>query len=173
MLCQECQKRPATVHITQVLNNQKTERHLCEECARQQPTGWSWNTQSPFSINQLLGSLIHEDQRGATLASREEEEHCENCGLTYGQFSQTGKLGCADCYHKLTGKLSPLLRRIHGSSEHRGKLPRQIGKAVNLRQKISQLRRDLQQAVSQEEYEKAAQFRDRIRELEQQLQGGK
>jgi protein arginine kinase activator len=93
-------------------------------------------------------------------------EHCRECGLTYEQFHQTGRLGCPDCYHYLAPRLDPLIRRIQGSSYHRGKVPRRGGGNLRVRREIESLRAQLQQLVAQEEFEKAAQIRDRIRNLE-------
>lgn len=35
MQCQECGKRPATLHFTKIVNGEKTEFRICESCARE------------------------------------------------------------------------------------------------------------------------------------------
>ena len=81
-----------------------------------------------------------------------------------------GQIGCSVCYEAFHHELTPLLRRIHGSSVHRGKIPRRSGSAIMLRQEAEQLRARLKEAVTREEYEKAAEYRDRIRSLERRME---
>ncbi|WP_406677543.1 UvrB/UvrC motif-containing protein [Neomoorella carbonis] len=167
MLCERCQERPASVHVTRIINGDKTELYLCQECAREmQP-------QLNFSIPKFLAGLLDYDP-GLEVKAPPAVERCRECGLSYEQFHQTGRLGCPDCYHYLAARLDPLIRRIQGSSQHRGKVPRRAGGNLRVRREIEKLRAQLQQLVEQEEFEKAAQVRDRIRDLENRLgeQGG-
>lgn len=167
MLCERCQQRPASVHVTRIINGEKTELYLCQECAREmQP-------QLNFSIPKFLAGLF-DYEPGPGIKTQAMAEHCRECGMSYEQFQQTGRLGCPACYHYLAGRLEPLIRRIQGSSQHRGKVPRRAGGNLRVRREIDKLRAQLQQLVEQEEFEKAAQVRDRIRELENSLgeQGG-
>lgn len=167
MLCERCQERPASVHVTRIINGDKTELYLCQECAREiQP-------QLNFSIPKFLAGLLDYDP-GLEVKAPPAGERCQECGLTYEQFHQTGRLGCPDCYHYLSPRLDPLIRRIQGSSQHRGKVPRRAGGNLRVRREIENLRAQLQQLIQQEEFENAARVRDRIRDLEGSLgeQGG-
>ncbi|AKX92989.1 hypothetical protein MTHERMOG20_12200 [Moorella thermoacetica] len=165
MLCERCQERPASVHVTRIINGEKTELYLCQECARElQP-------QLNFSIPQFLAGLLDYDPE-LEVKAPPAVERCPECGLTYEQFHETGRLGCPECYHHLAPRLDPLIRRIQGSSQHRGKVPRRAGGNLRLRREIENLRARLQQLVQQEEFEKAAQVRDRIRDLEGRLEKG-
>jgi len=162
MLCERCQERTATVHVTRIINGQKTELLLCQECAREiQP-------QFDFSITKFLAGLLDNDLN-LELKAPPAVEHCQQCGLTYEQFHQTGRLGCPECYSYLAPRLDPLIRRIQGSNQHRGKVPRRAGGNLRVQREIERLRVQLQQLVQQEEFEKAAQVRDRIRNLEKRL----
>ncbi|HAA90615.1 MAG: Putative UvrB/UvrC protein [Thermoanaerobacterales bacterium 50_218] len=163
--CDECKKRPATVHITKIHNNKKTELHLCEECARKhQEIPFSFEPN--FSIHKFLSGLLEGTPLEVpTLPSIQ----CPNCRLTYEQFSQIGRFGCSQCYHTFGERLDPLLRKIQGNSRHTGKVPRRAGGNMWIKREVERLRAELQAAVREEAYEKAAEIRDRIRELEQRL----
>lgn len=172
MLCQRCGKRPATVHVTKVVNHHKSEYHLCPECAGQQeelafPAGLG---EGPFSIPNLLGELLNSDAwlggRGLPVKA---DARCGGCGITYGEFTRSGLLGCSRCYDEFGPRLDPLLHRVHGSTKHAGKVPRRRGGALHIRRQIEELKRGLNEAVVAERYEEAARLRDQIRELERQL----
>ena len=51
MICQNCKKTVATVHLTEIEHGEKTEVHLCEECAKNQGTMVS------FSFGSLISEL--------------------------------------------------------------------------------------------------------------------
>jgi protein arginine kinase activator len=175
MLCEECQKRDATVHYTKVVNDQKTEYHLCEQCAREKgeldfPMGFD----PGFSIHSLLAGLLDMSNPSLSVEKKAASaSQCPNCGLDYAQFSKTGRLGCADCYSAFQRQLEPLLRRIQGTSTHSGKVPGRQGDGLKLEREIKRLERELENAVGLEEFEKAAELRDQLRELRQQLTEGK
>ncbi|NLW07034.1 MAG: hypothetical protein GX039_03500 [Clostridia bacterium] len=160
MLCERCQERTATVHVTQIINGQKTELSLCQECAREiQP-------QFDFSIPKFLAGLFDNE---LSIKAPAAAVQCRQCGLSYEQFHQTGRLGCPECYERLAPRLDPLIRRIQGSSQHRGKVPLRAGGNLRVKREIEELRSQLQQLVQREEFEKAAQVRDQIRSLEKRL----
>ena len=91
---------------------------------------------------------------------------CPHCGLTYADFRKSGRLGCAQCYYTFKDSLSSLLKRVHGSSEHVGKVPALAGKEVAVSRTLKELREKLHRSIQKEEFEEAAKLRDRIRELE-------
>lgn len=168
MLCEECQKKPATIHITRVVNDERSELHLCGECAGQRedlapPAGWPMN--GSMSLPTLLGKLLHGED-GVPRPQPRDTLRCEGCGLTYRQFAHNGLLGCAQCYDAFAARLDPLLRRIHGSHQHGGKAPRGRIQGDYLRRQMDELKRELAEAVAIEEYGRAAGIRDRIKDLE-------
>jgi len=167
MLCQECGQKPATVHYSQIINGHQTELHLCADCAKEKGYG-VWSMEPTFYLNQLLAGLLHQDpiQVGAGLK-------CDLCGLGYDEFARTGKLGCGRCYTAFGNRLEPLIRRIQGSSVHAGKVPRRTGGRLRLKRELQALKRQLQEHVAREEFERAAELRDQIRELEERLKEGK
>ena len=167
MLCDNCKKRPASMHITKIHNNHKVEKHLCQQCAGQNEEGGLFSWDSNLSVHDLLkGMFSHEYTKAAELA----EITCENCGMSYHDFSRSGKIGCGVCYNKFGSRLEPVIRRMHGAAYHTGKVPARGGAAIGIRARILKLRHELERYVSREEYEEAARMRDEIRLLEQQLQ---
>lgn len=171
MLCDRCKKRPATVHFTKIINSEKYEQHLCEECSREVPN-FAFGSDLGFSLNKFLANLLNYDPALSGVGMGFKPERCENCGLTYSQFTQGGKLGCSRCYQVFSNKLDPLLKRIHSSGFHKGKVPARAGSRLKLQREIQNLKDELNNLVAREEFENAAQVRDKIKELEKQLAGG-
>ncbi|WP_422447014.1 UvrB/UvrC motif-containing protein [Thermoanaerobacterium sp. DL9XJH110] len=172
MMCQECQKRPATVHITKIVNGEKSQMHLCEECAREKHLGFSaglnpfgFDDETDFSIGKLLSSFFEPENQG--YKQTPDSLKCDRCGLSFPRFTQTGRFGCSHCYDAFKGQLDPMLRRIHGKTFHVGKVPRRSGSEIRIKNELNRLKRELQEAINAEEYERAAVLRDRIKELEQ------
>lgn len=174
MVCQECGKKPATLHFTKIINGEKTEYHFCESCAREKGEMIPGTT-GGFSIHNLLSGLLDfepQGSQGAMLGQKNPQSlRCENCGLTYSQFSKIGRFGCSECYKHFSARLDPLFRRVHGTTEHAGKIPKRSGGQIQYRREVEQLKRQLHLLVENEEFEQAAKLRDRIRELEKKLSG--
>lgn len=171
MQCQECGKRPATLHFTKIVNGEKTEFHICEACAREKGEMIPGTT-GGFSIHNLLSGLMdfHPGLQGHSSAAKQNENvRCEECGLTYSQFSKIGRFGCSSCYKYFNDRLDPLFKRVHGNTVHVGKVPKRAGSHIQVQRKLDDLRRELQYRIVQEEFEEAAALRDQIRELEKNI----
>lgn len=170
VLCQYCQQRPATVHLTKIINFEKTELHLCEVCAKAagNELGVMFGNNFTFQnlIVGLLGDVDFEIDQQPSIGG---EIRCRNCGLTFSDFKNTGLLGCGECYHHFKMGLEPLFKKVHGSITHTGKVPRRTGGKVRIRKEIQDLRHQLQHAIQKEDYEQAASLRDEIRQLEKDL----
>lgn len=166
MLCDICGKNQATVHLTEIIDDQMTELHLCEACARQKSAAM----EQQFGLNELLAGLA--DFEKPTEDKEAISAKCQNCGLTYADFKKLGRLGCSQCYDAFKKYLGPLLRRIHGSTIHLGKTPQNIPvvKPAEKKTDLQDLRARLQKAIDSEAFEEAANIRDHIRELERQQQ---
>ncbi|SDY23989.1 MULTISPECIES: UvrB/UvrC motif-containing protein [Salimicrobium] len=175
MQCQRCEKYPATVHLTQVINGEKNEVHLCDSCAKEQ--GYMNQEEEKFSLNDLLSGLFHMEGSGSAgklfqgnKQQQKESLQCSGCGLTYQEFTKAGKFGCATCYETFNERLDPILKRVHsGNTTHHGKVPKRAGGDLNLRRDIEKHREKLHQLINQEEFEEAAKVRDEIRTLEEEL----
>lgn len=98
---------------------------------------------------------------------------CSHCGLSIAEFNKTGRLGCSECYHTFADELHGLLRKIHGSDQHTGKAPTMDPVQLEVRKEILALRRRLKRAIEREEFEKAAELRDRINAIEQYTEPGR
>lgn len=171
MLCDDCKKRPAGIHITKIINNSKVEKHLCSECAKHagEFTLDTFTMENSVSVQDFLKGMFNYGAVASSYASKQETA-CEGCGMTYSEFSHHGKIGCSDCYTAFGERLEPLLRRIHGASSHTGKVPKRTGSVFEARQKLKRLRQELERHISREEYEQAATVRDTIRQLERSMQ---
>lgn len=166
MQCQECGKKPATLHFTKIVNGEKTEIHLCDSCAREKGE-FIPGTANGFSIHNLISGLLDFDPKSPSpLNSVNKAIHCEECGMTYTQFSKMGRFGCSSCYNHFAERLDPLLRRIHGNTSHVGKIPKRSAGHIQAQREIEQLKKELLALIEREEFEKAASIRDEIRQLE-------
>lgn len=167
MECQRCNKKESTVHLTKIVNGEKNEIYLCEDCARetnQMPFG----ANNPFSFQNLLSGLLTPETNNPFM---QQDLKCDTCGLNYKDFTKKGLLGCTDCYGAFNSKLEPLLKRIHGSIKHNGKVPKRRGGVLRVKREIEELRKELKQEIAKENFEKAAELRDRIYEMENKMGG--
>ncbi|AZO96578.1 UvrB/UvrC motif-containing protein [Halocella sp. SP3-1] len=164
MLCQRCNNKEATVHLTKIVNGEKNEVFLCEECARE--TGQlPFAGNDPFSFQNLLSGILNPEINSYNTGIKQGDK-CGTCGLSYYDFTQNGLFGCADCYETFNDRLNPLLKRIHGETVHNGKVPQRKGGHLRKKRQIKELRDEMQDAVKNENFEKAAEIRDKIKELE-------
>lgn len=167
MLCQRCKKNEATIHMTQIINGDKREIHLCEECASMTQ---GFAVIPIVTLDQWLNQIISAAHAGA---AEEDEKTCPVCGITYGEFRESGRLGCPDCYEAFSDPLTSLIKRLHGGGHHHtGKIPEHADQDIVRRRKIVKLKEDLDLAIKTEAYEQAAVLRDQIRELEMSESGG-
>ncbi|NLW10364.1 MAG: hypothetical protein GX036_11000 [Firmicutes bacterium] len=172
MWCEQCKERPATVHITKVINNHKTEKHLCEVCAQTSGSDLGFLFEPSFSFQKLLTGLLEGEmgmEEALAPSTMTRGRGCPVCGLTFSDFRRIGRLGCGDCYTEFGTGLDPLLRRIHGSTVHNGKAPKRTGGAIRVKKEIEQLRKKLKEAIQREAYEEAAKLRDEIRAKEKNM----
>ncbi|MBU4342892.1 MAG: UvrB/UvrC motif-containing protein [Candidatus Omnitrophica bacterium] len=165
MVCDICGKSQATVHLTEIIDDKMTELHICEGCAQKKGA----QMESHFGLADLLAGLA--DMGGQfTKTKKETNIKCLRCGLTYEDFKRIGRLGCGECYSAFKEALLPLLKRIHGSTQHYGKSPTKkttkAAKAVKTMDELQELKEKLQKAIQLEQFEEAVKLRDRIRELE-------
>jgi len=156
--------REANVHYRQIINGNKIEMHLCSQCADK-------NGQFTFSPQLNIGNFLWgfpglAGTDGFAKVGHQEWARCETCGMVFDDFRKTGKLGCANCYSTFRDRLNPILRRLHGNVEHTGKVPGKVSHRIKYSDELEKLKNELADAISKEEYEKAAQLRDRIRSLE-------
>lgn len=160
MLCEKCGKREATSHFKQTINGQTTVWNLCSECA----AGMGFNQLFHFNIGDVFGGLLGNLSSESALSA--EVKTCPECHSDLQTIINSGKIGCAKCYMTFRNELIPTIEQLHGKVSHQGKLPRSAGKQARKKAALSKLKAKLDQAVREQDFEHAAQYRDEIRQLE-------
>ncbi len=163
MLCQKCHKRIANVHFTRVVNNQKVEMFLCEQCANEEG---QMGFEAPLSVSEFLSGIMNFGNSAPYVNLASSDIVCEKCGMSFQEFQKIGKLGCSQCYRTFGERLKSILKRLHGSAQHNGRMPKKVSESIKISREIERLKELLNEAIKNEEYEKAAELRDRIRNLE-------
>jgi protein arginine kinase activator len=162
LLCNRCGKAQAVYHITNIdANSQQSEHHLCERCAEAEGLQPS---EPPAPAVELIEKFVASSK---SAPGGLQSLVCEECGISFLEFRNQGMLGCAHDYEAFREVLGPLIERAHdGATHHTGKSPRSLGATRTTEQDIRKLRRMLDEAITGEDYERAAELRDRIREAE-------
>lgn len=170
MLCDNCKKNEATVHIKKLINGAKQEYSLCDGCANELKEMnfadiSSIGLSNTFTVQDLLSGIIdyvNQSSQSTTVNI----PICKNCGMSYTEFKKTGLMGCSECYESFKASLIPIIKRVQGNIEHVGKIPKKSGEVILGKRQLLKLREDLNKAISLEEYEKAAEIRDEIRRIQ-------
>ena len=175
MLCEQCKSRQAVVLIRERRGSEVKERWLCGQCASDSEIG---PLLEQDSFGRFLSGLL-----GVTTKHARENEGgaqqltCQTCGLTYGEFTRNGRFGCGDCYSTFGPLIHPLIRNVQGGSVHSGKKPAASGEETRTRREaepdvqtqIEVLKEKQKEAIRDEDYEKAAHYRDEIRRLKEEI----
>ncbi len=161
MKCDNCDNE-ASVHLTQIKEGKKAQIHLCKECARKRGFGNPLDD-VPFPLAEFLAGMV----KGTTTESGEQvaDLQCEGCGMKFVEFAKVGRFGCGQCYKAFDKPLEDLLRRIHGSTIHRGRTSRAAQSEMAPLAEEVKLKEELRQAIAAERFEEAASIRDQLRSL--------
>ena len=151
MLCQHCQKRPATTYFSETVNGHQQEIYLCEVCAAEHQGAF-------FDVGDFMQGFWG-------TAPKQSSVRCKGCGMSEAAFLKSGKFGCSECARTFSSRTGEVLKQIHGRSRHIGKVPSHGQEALHQKRELEQLQKQLQDAVAAERYEEAAKLRDTIREL--------
>lgn len=149
MLCTNCHSAQAAYHLKTISGGTLYEQHLCPSCAGQL---------SHESIGDMISGIFGD-------AARQERKVCPVCGISDSEVSRTAQVGCAQCYETFLELLDPYIKRIHGSGEHRGRVPAGASAEAKQRQEMRRLAEELKESVAAENFEKAAEIRDRLKIL--------
>ena len=160
-LCQICKQREARVYFTQIINGVKTKMSVCRKCAGTDGI--------KIDLNSLITGLLSIQKQDIDTTDRVLQ--CDGCGMTIDEFNSTGKMGCNKCYEVFFDPMQQLLNRIHGNTHHRGKIPNKSESQQLTVTKIDELKKELSECIKIEAYERAAEIRDRIKELTGQIGG--
>ncbi|NMB29981.1 MAG: hypothetical protein GX988_00850 [Clostridiales bacterium] len=164
MLCESCGMRTANVALEQSINGKKSSIRLCSQCAAKAGVGSLLQNAglklSTSNLGNQLGSFF------SNLNSTEKQENrCPVCNSTISTIASKGKIGCANCYAHFKTSLLPSIHRIHGNTNHVGKVPKSAGPRLRLRSELASLKKELEQAIEQQRFEEAANIRDKINEI--------
>lgn len=164
MLCQDCKERSATVHFTHIVNNEKTVLSLCKECAAKRGFHSPLDNNIPFPLAEILDGFIKQQfpEKGKTPMP---DLKCPGCGLTFEKFAAKGRFGCGECYNTFRARLATIMRKIHGSSLHKGKLPSGSDEKDSPVMEEERLEEELKKAIDTEDFERAADLRDKLKDL--------
>jgi protein arginine kinase activator len=164
MICNICGTKEATIHLTEIVNNQMAEVHICEQCAEEKGTDFK----TYFNFGDLLTGFAGAEKNGET-PGKKTALVCKSCGMAYEDFSKNGRLGCAACYEAFRKPLGAVIKQVQRSSAHVGKKPSKISKDVRSTHDLRQLQERLRKSVQSEAFEEAAKIRDEIKKAEEKL----
>ena len=159
MLCQSCNKNNATIHFTKIINGNIEETHLCDQCAQKNN---DFDLDFPFPFQKIFTGLISSAQEGQP---EYKNISCPKCGLTYKKFLEGGRFGCNECYEAFKEDVESLLKGIHGHTEHKGKIAVRANSKILNKRAINSLRKELEESIVKEDFERAAFLRDEIKRL--------
>ncbi len=181
MLCDNCGKREANVRYSENINGRKKELHLCEECSKKLGIE-NMDFNMPIDFSSFFGGLLEDFGTNdfMPLFNEVKQLKCDNCGYTFEDIVNTGKLGCENCYSVFEDRLDPIIKKIQGSNKHVGRtgkiIDSKISEKINNKDsktennkdvsKVEKLQNDLKKAIKEEKYEEAAKIRDEIKKLE-------
>lgn len=187
MLCDNCGKKEANVKYSENINGVKREFNLCEECSKKLGIG-EINFKMPIDFSSFFGDFMEDfaTPEFMPLFSDIKTLKCNDCGYTFDDIVNTGRLGCANCYDVFEDRLDPIIRKIQNSNRHIGRIGKILDSKIEKRQEkndnkkvenkeessnknnneLENLQLKLKEAIKDERYEEAAKIRDRIKEIE-------
>ena len=183
MLCDNCGKREANVRYSENINGVKKELHLCEECSKKLGID-DINFNMPIDFSSFFGDFLEDfsSPEFMPLLQGVKELKCNGCGNTFEDIINTGKFGCENCYSTFEDRIDPILKRIHGSNRHIGRIgkitdqnimnelknnnDKKVKKEEVKKDKLEELKDNLKEAIKEERYEDAAKLRDEIKKME-------
>lgn len=164
MLCNICKQNEATVHLTQIVGDKMQKVDLCEGCSKDKGV----SDPSTFSLADLLlglGAAQEMEQAGGGA-----DVQCPQCGFTQADFKKNGRFGCAECYHSFAEGLESMLKTMHKGVVHKGKVPKAIAQSRDVAERLKKLQKELDKAIAEEDFERAATVRDEIKEVKKRLE---
>ena len=162
MLCCICKEKTATVHLTDIKGDKMHKVDLCEDCAKLKGVN-----DSTFALADLLLGLGASQELEQSVGGV--ETRCPQCGFSHADFKKSGRLGCPECYKTFAEGLGGLLKSMHKGTRHAGKVPESLRTKRDLSEQMDLLQKKLAKAVETEDFEKAAQLRDEIKQLNNRL----
>ncbi|MHA2427114.1 MAG: UvrB/UvrC motif-containing protein [Candidatus Hermodarchaeia archaeon] len=181
-------------HITEIDNGQWVSFDLCQDCIQQYLIQ---QDQAHKTVNLLQNILKSVKSLFDALKKPEAEPEpepepieppqeplvvekpmaitCPVCGATFAQLAATMKMGCANCYKTFSTPAKQVVQTLQGSLKHVGKRPKTHEPTHHSQKKVLPTKYlglkhvQLKWAVDEENYERAAEIRDKINEFEKLL----
>ncbi len=173
MLCDKCKKKEAVVFYREVINDHEKSMKLCADCAAEAEKSGAIGKSKPSDIfdsmgyagevGSLFGGLFGLPTYHKQKVS--EAKKCTLCASTFAELVKSGKVGCPECYKVFADELSGTVSRLHGATTHCGRAPGKMRESYARRAQIKELEAELKSAIEAEEYERAAEIRDKLRSL--------
>lgn len=164
MKCQICRENNAHIVFTKIVNNEKIVLHICAECAKKK--GLTIELGESETYHQKKVPITNSMPVEKSDESSETGIICDSCGLSYSEFQKIGFFGCERCHQAFGEHIVNVLKQIHGSVHHEGKIPLGLSGEIEIKNHLRNLRLRLQRCVDSEEYERAAELRDKITSIE-------
>ncbi len=162
MICDACKEKTANVFLTQIVDGKMQKVNLCEACSEEKGVT---NPHGFELADLLLGIGASQEMQKSSAGAK-----CPTCGFSQADFKKTGRFGCAQCYEVFSEGLEGMLKNMHRGLEHKGKVPARLQRIKEREEELKKLQRDLRKAVTDENYEQAAELRDKIRQFETESQ---
>ena len=167
MKCDLCKIRDAVVHINTISNGIKTQLHLCKSCTKDIKIVDQNNIYYDDFLKAILSKTLDKsiDEKSNDL----KQYKCLMCNTTYEEFKKTSKFGCANCYKTFEKDINVILKKINVSTTHEGKYPIRKFGYLKTKKELQKIREKLKIAILEEEYELAVKLRDKIRNMEKEI----
>ena len=162
MICNVCGTKEATIHLTEIINGQMAEVHICESCAEEKGTEFK----TYFNFGDLLAGVAGLEKM---LGTKKATFVCKDCGMDYADFAKNGRLGCSGCYASFQKPLASVIKQVQRSNFHVGKKPTRISKDLRTVHDLRQLQDKLRKSIQSEAFEEAARLRDQIKQAEDKI----
>lgn len=164
MICEICKNKSAVFHVQQIVGEKVYEMHLCRDCASKK--GISKDGKSfDFSLSKLLSNFTQKTKLPEK--SNNELEKCKTCGTKVNEMKENGQVGCPDCYNFFRSSIAASISFNGVYTFHTGKLPSKLKAYKTILIDKEYLKRELEEAVNNEEYENAVIIRDKLTHLEE------
>ena len=167
MVCERCKKNEASVHLTEIIKNVKSEIHLCEVCAREIGLNSKLSSFS-LSIPDILSFLDSE-----TVQDGDDLKFCPSCSFTFADISRKNRFGCQNCYSVFSDEIEQMIKNIKpGFMAYSGRIPENYERFDNYEKLVESddietedlvsLKKMLSSSLMEEDYERAVLIRDRM-----------
>jgi len=164
MICNVCGTKEASIHLTEVVNGQMAEVHICEQCAGEKGTDFK----TYFNFGDLLAGFTGLEKMMGSSGTKTVPV-CKACGMSSEEFSKNGRLGCANCYPSFDKFIAAVIKQVQRSNVHVGKQPSRIAKDTRAGHGLRRLQDRLRKSIQSEDFEEAAKIRDEIKKMEEKM----